>query len=96
MVLAARDPLRFEQSSKLRSTSQLTDARAITMRIHWAVTDAYLNQRQIPANLDWLYPTEMINAAPTLIGRLVEERHRAFNWLLRQFGEDWDEIEIHT
>ena len=96
MVLAGRDPLSFERASELRSVDQLIDAHSLTMRLHWAVNDAYLNHRQIPANLNWLHPSEMIDAAPTLIGRLVQERHRALNWLLRQFGEDWDEIEIHT
>ena len=96
MMLAARDPLSFERNSKLRSVDQIGDAHSVTMRLHWAIVDAHQNQRQIPANLDWLNPNQFIDAAPTLAGRLLEERHRALNWLLRQFGEDWDEIEIHT
>lgn len=96
IVVPASTDSTFVNHAKLRSKSEILDARELAMRQHWAIRDAYLNQRQIPANLDWKNPTEMIPAAPSMAGRLVEERHHCLNWLIRFGNTDWDNVDTPT
>jgi hypothetical protein len=86
----------FIGTAKLRPKAEILDATDLTMRQHWAIRDAYLAKKPIPANFNWAKPTAMvpINAcAPTGI---LEERHRALNWLVRYGDADWDDVDTPT
>jgi hypothetical protein len=87
---------RFASNAALRPKSEILDAYEITLRLHWALRDAYLNQRPIPANLNWLKPSKMVPAAPTVCGAVLEQRHHAFNWLIRFGDADWDDVDTPT
>lgn len=96
LIAPARDDPAFVSQAKLRDKSEILDAQETTMRLHWAIRDAHLNQRRIAANLDWKNPTEMIDAAPTMAGRLIEERHYVLNWLVCFGNADWDDVDTPT
>ena len=96
IICPARDDPSFVRNARLRDKREILDMREMTMRLSWAITDAYLNHRQIPANLDWINPSEWVDAAPTMVGRLCQERHLALNWLVRFGDADWDDVDTPT
>jgi hypothetical protein len=96
LVLPARDDPAFVEHARLRPKSELLDAQELTMRLHWTIRDAWLNQRLIPSNLNWKTPSEMIVPVPTIVGRLIEERHYALNWLVGFGNQEWDDVQTPT
>jgi len=70
----------FISSAQLRPVSELLDETDRIYRIHWAVRDAQINKRPIPAGLD---------------PDVVVERHYALNWLT-WYADDWDDITTDT
>lgn len=67
-----------ETALPLRSPEELLDEADLVYRYHWAVTDAELTGAELPAGLD---------------PRVIEERHRALNWLIGYLGAAWDDVE---
>lgn len=70
----------FISAATLRSTGEILDETDKIYRLHWAARDASLNDRAVPAGLQ--------------IG-VIEERHRALNWLTF-YADEWDEITTDT
>ena len=70
----------FINSATLRSKSEILDETDRIYRIHWAVRDAQINGRPIPAGLN---------------GSVVVERHYALNWLT-WYADEWDDITTDT
>jgi hypothetical protein len=68
------------RSATLRPKSAILDETDRIYRLHWAVRDAQLNNRPVPANLD---------------PGVVMERHYALNWLT-WYGDEWDDITTDT
>lgn len=87
----------FIMEAKLRPVAELLDAQQLTLNIHWAIREAYLNHGGVvPEKLDWTKKKRVpINtSAPSLV---VEQRHHALNWLLNTFDpKDWDTVDTHT
>ncbi|PKM04519.1 MAG: DUF4272 domain-containing protein [Gammaproteobacteria bacterium HGW-Gammaproteobacteria-6] len=71
----------FIADAELRSISDLLDANDLIYRYHWAVVDARVNGRKIPAEID---------------SSVVLERHYALNWLVGYMGQEWDEVSTDT
>ncbi len=71
----------FVRHSKLRSQSEILDAADLIYRYHWAVVDARVNNRDIPAGLD---------------SGIVMERHYALNWLIGYMDQEWDDVSTDT
>jgi len=71
----------FLKSTKPRKPSDILDEADLIYRIHWAVTDARINNKPAPANLN---------------SSVVMERHMALNWLIGVFGDDWDNMTVDT
>ncbi len=86
------------KTSSLRPTAELLDAQDLTLRIHWAIRDAYLHQGGIiPSALDWSDGCVYL-PVPICDGvGIVEQHHRTLNWLLDATGSpDWDRVDTST
>jgi len=70
----------FISSARLRPKSEILDETDRIYRIHWAVRDAQINSRPIPAGLN---------------GSVVVERHCALNWLT-WYADEWDDVTTDT
>ncbi|MGY2895459.1 DUF4272 domain-containing protein [Deinococcus sp. UYEF24] len=77
----ALDMAAGQGAPKLRNPAELLDALDLTFRLHWAVRDARLKEREAPAGLE---------------GGVVFERHHALNWLTRFENDPWDEVDTPT
>ncbi|HVJ94476.1 MAG TPA: DUF4272 domain-containing protein [Labilithrix sp.] len=66
----------------LRARDDLLDEADLAYRLHWAVREAQLGRGRLPRSVD---------------PDVVEERHRALNWLLgRHASADWDDVDTPT
>lgn len=65
----------------LRPTDEILSALDFHLRLHWAVRQARVDEREPPAGLS---------------PGVVLERHYALNWLVRFDDEDWDEVDVPT
>ncbi|WP_406698005.1 DUF4272 domain-containing protein [Singulisphaera sp. Ch08] len=97
MIARENDPA-FISSARLRQKSEILDAQDLTMRIHWAIRDAYLNQgAMIPEDLDWSGQSEYISTMLSAAVGVVEQRHYALNWLVNFLApKDWDHVDTPT
>ena len=68
----------------------------LTLRIHWAVRDAWLNKRPVPKDLDWSSSAERVRAEECPAVGVVEQRHHTLNWLVCFGGDDWDHVDTPT
>jgi len=66
----------FVHTATIRSTSDILDMTDLSYRMHWAVGDAELKKKRMPANLD---------------PGIVYERHYAINWVT-YYEDDWDDV----
>ena len=73
-------PKEFIETAVVRPTTEILDISDLAYRLHWATTDARLNNRPEPANLD---------------SGIVYERHYAINWVT-YYADEWDEITTDT
>jgi hypothetical protein len=71
----------YIQSAALRPAAQILDVLDVHFRVHWAVTEARLNNVPAPAKLD---------------GGVVMERHHALNWLIQFEDKEWDDVDTPT
>ncbi|WP_329904155.1 DUF4272 domain-containing protein [Porphyromonas pogonae] len=74
------DPTEWINNSKLRNTEDILNETDMIYRIHWAVRDASLNGKPIPAKIN---------------EDIVMERHFALNWLVI-YAENWGDITTDT
>lgn len=88
----------FITGAKLRNASEILDAQDLTMRIHWAIRDAFLNhQQRVPANLDWSADGQKVPIESSPAVGVVEQRHYALNWLVNFLDpENWDLVDTPT
>jgi hypothetical protein len=72
----------FVTSCVLRAAAEILDETDLIYRVHWAVREAALRRRLVPAGVD---------------PDVVVERHYALNWLIRRYGvNDWDDVDTST
>ncbi len=88
----------FITHAKLRDKDKLVDAQDLTMRIHWAIRDAYLHQGgMIPEKLDWSGDPEYMPVTIAAVVGVVEQRHHTLNWLVDSLeNENWDHVDTST
>ena len=67
--------------ANLRTVSSILDEADLIYRYHWALVDAELYDTAKPQGL---------------LAPVVEERHRALNWLIGYQDQDWDEVTTDT
>jgi Domain of unknown function (DUF4272) len=70
----------FVNGAELRSPSKMLDETDLIYRIHWAVVDARLNNKNVPGGFD---------------PGVVYERHYTLNWLTC-YSDNWDEVTTDT
>ncbi|MFK8110656.1 MAG: DUF4272 domain-containing protein [Rubripirellula sp.] len=88
----------FITGAKLRDKAELLDAQDLTMRIHWAVRDSFLNANQmVPKGLDWTNTESLVPIGISPAVGVVEQRHYVLNWLVRYLEpKDWDSVDTPT
>lgn len=92
------DDAAFITSAKLRPTSEILDAQDLTMRIHWAIRDAYLHRGgMLPVGLDWSQDDDWVPVTLSVEVGVVEQRHYTLNWLVKFLDpEGWDDVDTPT
>src|SRR5262249_14688876 len=87
----------FITSAHARQVREILDAQDLTMRIHWAIRDAYLNHGGfLPSDLDWSKDYELAHVSRCRSVGVVEQRHHTLNWLTRFLDADWDDVDTPT
>jgi hypothetical protein len=86
----------FVRAASLRPKSEILDAVQLTLLQHWAVRDAWLHKREIPADFDWTGTAAMLPGAANPVTGVVAERHHALNWLVCFGDADWDDVDTPT
>lgn len=64
-----------------RSKGSVLDTLDLTLRLHWAARDR------------WLAGSGSLDQQEAMV---LEQRHKALNWVLDVFGEPWDSVPTHT
>lgn len=60
--------------------SEILDQADYYYRLHWAVIELRLNGR----------------SSGKANEEIIDERHKALNWLIRYMGQNWDDITTDT
>ncbi len=71
----------FVKQAKLRSNSEILNAKDLTLRAHWATEEATSNKQPQPKNTNH---------------EVLLERHKTLNWLTKYNDEDWDDVTADT
>jgi hypothetical protein len=78
----AEKPDRLRAAIHLREKSEILDRADLLYRLHWAVRNAEITESDAPKGID---------------GGVVQEWHRAVNWMIRYDAEDdWDQVGTDT
>jgi hypothetical protein len=80
----------------LRPVSEILDEQDLTMRVHWAIRDAWPGGRMIPEGLDWSAGEGRVPVPACPAVGVVEQRHHTLNWLVRLFDAEWDDVDTPT
>jgi uncharacterized protein DUF4272 len=87
----------FVLRATTRDKRAILDAQDLTMRIHWAIRDAWINGGGfLPADLDWSEDYEMAHVAGCPGVGVVEQRHHTLNWLTKFDDAEWDFVDTPT
>ncbi|MEM7560056.1 MAG: hypothetical protein AAF394_13130, partial [Planctomycetota bacterium] len=66
----------------------------IVIGMHAVLRSAFLEQEEVPENLNWKQPNRMVLVSNSAVSGIVARRHHALNWL-RGLGE-WDAVDTPT
>jgi hypothetical protein len=86
----------FTATATLRTTSDILDAQDLTMRLHWAIRDAWINKRMIRSDMDWTAGQPDVRTTSSAGVGVVEQRHKTLNWIIRFDNADWDQVDTPT
>jgi len=73
-------PASFVDDAKMRPLSELLDMADFYYRLHWAAIDLRLKGKK----------------SDTANEEIIQERHRALNWLIRYLNQEWDDVTTDT
>ena len=73
-------PAHFVTRARLRRAAEILDAADLYYRLDWAAIQLRLKGAR----------SEKINE------QIIQERHRALNWLIRYMNQEWDEVTTDT
>lgn len=79
--IVGKSTVEFIAAARLRPLAEILDQADLIYRYDWAVVDAHINGRELPAGLE---------------GIVVQQRHYALNWLIRYMDQEWDHISTDT
>lgn len=86
----------FISDAQLIPLPAIVDQQDLTMKIHWAIRDAYIKGKGIPEDLAWRNPVRTHVAQCPVVG-VVEQRHHTLNWILNFMSpKNWDEVDTPT
>jgi uncharacterized protein DUF4272 len=71
---------KLSSTSHPRSLSEILDQADYYYRLHWAVVELRLNGKS----------SDKANE------EIIDERHKALNWLIRYMGQNWDDVTTDT
>lgn len=71
---------KLSATARPRSMSEILDQADYYYRLHWAVIELRLNGR----------------SSGKANEEIIDERHKALNWLIRYMGQNWDDITTDT
>jgi hypothetical protein len=71
----------FRETAKLKTKKEILDQADLILRLNWACTNARIENKKTPGNLD---------------KQVVFERHYALNWLINYLNQEWDNISTDT
>lgn len=71
----------FREKATLRTKKEILDQADLILRIHWACTEARINNNAPPAGLN---------------NSVVMERHHTLNWLISYMNQNWDDVSTDT
>lgn len=90
----SKDSRAFIENANLRGAKSILDATQIVIGMHAVLRSAFLEQSEVPANLNWKQPNRMVLVSNSAVSGIVARRHHALNWL-RGIGE-WDTVDTPT
>ncbi len=93
---ATEDIDQFVNHATLRSKSEIMDMTEVIVRIHWAIRQAYVEELEVPANLNWTEPSGMVRVGMCPQVPILMERHRTLNWLICFGDDEWDDVDVPT
>lgn len=73
-------PEKFVAKAKLRPLPEILDMADFYYRLHWSAIELRLKGQ----------------SSPTIDEGIIRERHRALNWLIRYFNQEWDDVATDT
>lgn len=79
-LIKAIGPTRFVVNATLRQKREILDAADLYYRLHWAAIEWRLKGKK----------SDKIDEG------IIQERHRALNWLIQYMGQDWDNVKTDT
>jgi len=86
----------FVSNAQLIPLASIVNQQDLSMKIHWAIRDAFINQEGIPEDLDWRGQERTPVEQCPVVG-VVEQRHHALNWILNFMNPtDWDAVDTPT
>jgi hypothetical protein len=93
-----QDDVMEQRLPRLRELSEILDVCDLTMRIHWAIRDAYLHRGGIlPSDFDWSGSSDFLPVVLCDGTGVIEERHHTLVWLTNGLtGIDWDDMDTST
>lgn len=71
----------MHDTAQMRPLPELLDCLDLHQRLHWIVRQAQVDKKTVPGSLE---------------PGVVQERHRALNWLVQFDNAAWDEVETPT
>lgn len=80
-IVHDRGPTEFREEAELRDQEELLDMTDLIMCMHWAAREAKLTGQVVPASLHI---------------EVLEEWHRALNWIIDLDKCGWDQVQTST
>lgn len=71
---------KLSSTARLRSLSEILDQADYYYRLHWAAVELRINGKR----------SDKANE------EIIDERHKALNWLIRYMGQEWDDVTTDT
>ena len=71
----------MQQAARMRPVSEVLDCLDLHLRLHWITRQTQVDKKAMPAGLE---------------AGVIQERHRALNWLVQFESADWDAVDTPT
>lgn len=79
-LIRAAGPEAFVSEAKLRPLAEILDMADLYYRLDWAAVELRINGKK----------------SDKIDDEIIQERHRALNWLIRYMNQEWDDVKTDT